>query len=106
MFFIGSRLFYERYHLNTPKGNFQLKLAPEQIIYQFSDAIARVFPLFSQLPHKFKLNFSSRILEFLKQYAFIVKENASLTNAHKVAVAASYVKLTLGYKYFLINFRI
>lgn len=103
MFFTGSRLFYDRYRLNAPKGNFQLKLTPEQMIYQFADVIAKVFPIFNQLPHKFKLNFSKRILNFLKQYAFVTKENAPLTNAHKVAIAASYVKLTLGYNQFLIN---
>lgn len=103
MFFAGPRLFYDRYHLNAPKGNFQLKLTSEQIIYQFADAIAKVFPIFNQLPHKFKLNFSNRILNFLKQYAFVAKENVSLTNAHKVTIAASYVKLTLGYKHYLIN---
>jgi len=103
MFFTGSRLFYDRYRLNTPNGNFQLKLAPEQLIYQFSADISKVFPIFNQLPHKFKLNFSKRILKFLKQYAFVCKENAPLTNAHKVSIAASYVKLTLGYNNFLIN---
>lgn len=103
MFFTGSRLFYDRYRLNSPKGNFQLKLTPEQIIYQFADTIVKVFPIFNQLPHRFKLNFSKRILNFLKQYAFLAKENASLTNAQKVAIAASYIKLTLGYHQFLIN---
>ncbi len=103
MFFTGSRLFYDRYRLNTPKGNFNLKLTPEQVIYQFADAVARVFPIFNQLPHKFKLNFSKRILNFLNQYEFVVKENAPLRNAQKVAVAASYIKLTLGYKNYLIN---
>lgn len=103
MFFTGTRLFYDRYSLNTPNGNSQLKLTPEQMIYQFADTIAKVFPVFNQLPYKFKLNFSKRILNFLKQYAFIAKENVLLTNEHKVAIAASYVKLTLGYKQFLIN---
>ena len=103
MFFTGSRLFYDRYRLNMPKGNFNLKLTPEQVIYQFADAVAKVFPVFHQLPHKFKLNFSKRILNFLNQYEFVVKENAPLTNAQKVAVAASYIKLTLGYKNYLIN---
>lgn len=103
MFFTGSRLFYDRYRLNTPKGNFNLKLTPEQVIYQFAGDITKVFSLFNQLPHKFKLNFSKRILNFLNQYEFVVKENAPLTNAHKVAIAASYVKLTLGYKNYLIN---
>ncbi len=103
MFFTGSRLFYDRYHLNTPKGNFNLKLTPEQVIYQFADAVAKVFPIFHQLPHKYKLNFSKRILNFLNQYEFVTKENVPLTNAHKVAVAASYIKLTLGYKNYLIN---
>jgi len=103
MFFTGSRLFYDRYRLNTPKGNFNLKLTPEQVIYQFSGDITKVFSLFNQLPHKLKLNFSKRILNFLNQYEFVVKENAPLTNAHKVAIAASYVKLTLGYKNYLIN---
>lgn len=103
MFFSGSRLFYDRYRLNTPKGNFNLKLTPEQVIYQFAGVITKVFPLFNQVPHKFKLNFSKRILNFLQQYEFVIKENAPLTNAQKVAIAASYVKLTLGYKTYLIN---
>lgn len=103
MIFLGSRLFYDRYRLNSPKGNFPLKLTPEQLIYQFADDVSKVFPLFNQLPHKFKLNFSRRILNFLKQYAFVSKENAPLTNAHRVAIAATYVKLTLGYRQFLIN---
>ncbi|WCM43048.1 zinc-dependent peptidase [Flavobacterium sp. CBA20B-1] len=103
MLFFGSSHFYDRYRLENPNGNFSLKLAPEQVVFQFADAITKVFPIFNQLPHKFKLNFSMRILEFLKQYAIIPKENAQLTIAHKVAIAATYVKLTLGYKYFLIN---
>lgn len=103
MFFTGSRLFYDRYHLNTPKGNFNLKLTAEQLIYQFSADIIKVFPVFNHIPYKFKLNFSKRVLNFLNQYEFVIKENAQLTNAHKVAVAASYVKLTLGYKSYLIN---
>lgn len=103
MFFTGSRLFYDPYRLNAPKGNFQLKLTPEQITYQFADTIIKVFPIFNQLPHKFKLSFNKRVLSFLKQYAFIIQKNAPLTNAHKVAIAASYVKLTLGYNQFLIN---
>lgn len=103
MFFTGSRLFYDRYRLNTPKGNFNLKLTPEQVIYQFAGDVIKVFPVFNQLPHNFKLNFSKRILNFLNQYEFVVKENAPLTNAQKVAVAASYIKLTLGYKNYLIN---
>lgn len=103
MFFNGSRMFYGRYRLNTPKGNFNLKLTPEQVIYQFAGDITKVFPVFIQLPHKFKLNFSKRILNFLNQYEFVIKENAPLTNAQKVAVAASYIKLTLGYKNYLIN---
>jgi len=103
MFFTGSRLFYDRYRLNSPTGNFQLKLTPEQVIYQFAGDIAKVFPIFNQLPHKFKLNFSKRVLNFLNQYAFVDKENVRLTNAHKVTVAASYIKLTLGYKQYLIN---
>lgn len=103
MFLTGFHPFYDRYGLNEPNGNFQLKLTPEQVMHQFGDAVAKVFPVFNQLPHKFKLNFCKRILNFLKQYAFVVQENAPLTNAHKVAVAASYVKLTLGYNDFLIN---
>lgn len=103
MFFTGSRMFYDRYRLNAPNGNFNLKLTSEQVIYQFADDVAKVFPLFNQLPHKFKLNFCKRILNFLHQYEFVTKENAPLTNAHKVAIAASYVKLTLGYKNYLIN---
>lgn len=84
MFFTGSRLFYDRYRLNLPTGNFQLKLTPEQVIYQFAGDIAKVFPIFNQLPHKFKLNFSKRVLNFLNPYAFVDKENVRLTNAHKV----------------------
>lgn len=96
-------MFYDRYRLNTPKGNFNLKLTPEQVIYQFAGDIRKFFPIFNQLPHKFKLNFSKRILNFLNQYEFVVKENAPLTNAQKVAVAANYIKITLGYKNYLIN---
>lgn len=103
MFFTGSRLFYDRYRLNAANGNFNLKLTSEQVIYQFAGDVAKVFPLFNHLPHKFKLNFCKRILNFLHQYEFVTKENAPLTNAHKVAIAASYVKLTLGYKNYLIN---
>ncbi|MBA5793020.1 zinc-dependent peptidase [Flavobacterium sp. xlx-214] len=103
MFFSGSRLFYDQYRLDAPKGNFELKLTPEQLIYQYADSIAKVFPLFNQLPHRFKLNFNNRILSFLKQYAFAPQQNAPLTNAHKIEIAASYVKLTLGYNQFLIN---
>lgn len=103
MLFNSSRLFYNSYHLNKANGNFQLKITSEQLIYQFGDTIAKVFPIFHQLPHRFKLNFCLRILKFLKQYAFVVKENALLDNTIKVAIAASYVKLTLGYSHYLIN---
>lgn len=103
MFFNGSRLYYDRYRLNSANGNFQLSITPEQLNYRFANTIAKVFPIFHQLTYSFKLNFCQRILNFLKQYAFIVKENAPLANEHKVAVAASYVKLTLGYKQYLIN---
>ena len=65
MFINRSRLFYDHYRLNTPKGNSQLKLTPEQMIYQFADIITKVFPVFNQLPYRFKLNFNKRILNFL-----------------------------------------
>jgi len=103
MFFTGSRHFYDRYRLNAPKGNFVLKITEEQLIYQFTNDIQKVFPEFISVPHKFKLNFAKRILKFLKQYEFVEKENVHLTHAHKVSIAASYVKLTLGYTNFLIN---
>lgn len=103
MFFNGSSFFYDRYRLNAPKGNFNLKMTSEQLIFQFANDIQKVFPEFVSLPHKFKLNFAKRILKFLKQYEFIEKENVHLTNAHKVSIAASYIKLTLGYSDYLIN---
>ncbi|WP_177762635.1 zinc-dependent peptidase [Flavobacterium sp. I3-2] len=103
MFFTGSRHFYDRYNLNTPKGNFVLKITEEQLIFQFVNDIQKVFPEFTSLPHKFKLNFAKRILKFLKQYEFVEKEKVHLTNGHKVSIAASYSKLTLGYSNCLIN---
>ena len=103
MFFSGSRHFYDRYRLNSPKGNFVLKITEEQLIYQFSNDILKVFPEFVSLPHKFKLNFAKRILNFLKQYEFVEKENVQLTNAHKISIAASYIKLTLGFTNYLVN---
>mgnify|MGYP003396682760 FL=1 len=103
MVFNRSRLFYNSYQLNKATGNFNLNITAEQLIYQFGDVIAIVFPIFYQLPHKFKLNFCHRVLKFLKQYAFLAKEGAHLNNASKVAIAAIYVKLTLGYSKYLIN---
>jgi len=103
MFFSGSRLFYDRYRLNSPKGNFDLKITEEQLIYQFANDIIKVFPEFISLPHKFKLNFAKRILKFLKQYKFVEKENVELTHGHKISIAASYIKLTLGFTNYLIN---
>ena len=103
MFFSGSRYFYDYYRLNTPKGNFNLKITAEQLIFQFTDDVVKVFPEFVTLPHKFKLNFAKRILNFLKQYQFVEKENVSLSNGHKISIAASYAKLTLGYKDYLVN---
>lgn len=103
MFFSGSRYFYDRYRLNSQKGNFNLKITSEQLIFQFTNDISKVFPEFVSLPQKFKLNFSKRILNFLKQYEFIEKNNVQLQNAHKVSIAASYVKLTLGYSNYLMN---
>src|SRR5690606_33242129 len=103
MFFSGYRYFYDRYRLNSPKGNFNLKITSEQLIFQFTNEILKVFPEFISLPQKFKLNFSKRVLNFLKQYEFIENNNVQLQNAHKVSIAASYVKLTLGYSNYLIN---
>lgn len=103
MLFNRSRLFYDNYRLNKANGNFQLNITSEQLIYQFGDTLAKVFPLFHQLPYRFKLNFSQRVLNFLKQYAFVAKDNALLNNSHKVAIASSYIKLTLGYNQYLIN---
>ena len=103
MFFLGSRNYYDRYRLTKAKGNFSEKLKPEQLIMRYASEIHQVFPLFHTLPHSYKINFCKRILLFLKQYAFHPRQNVFLTNAHKVKIAASYVKLTLGYKEFLVN---
>ena len=91
------------YQNNDAKGNFDLKITAEQLIFQFTNDIVKVFPEFVSLPHKFKLNFSKRILNFLKQYQFVPREEVNLSNGNKVAIAASYVKLTLGYSTYLIN---
>lgn len=103
LFFFKPWFTYDRYRLDAPKGNFNLKITADQLIYRFSDDISKVFPEFASLPHKFKLNFTKRILKFLKQYAFISQENVQLTNVHKIAIATSYLKLTLGYRKYLIN---
>jgi len=102
MFYNRYRLFYD-YRLNKPNGNFELKITPEQLIYQHTDAIVKVFPIFNQLPHRFKINYCKRILKFLNQYHFISKDNALVNSAVKISIAASYIKLTLGYNQFLIN---
>ena len=72
MVFNRSRLFYNSYQLNKATGNFNLNITAEQVIYQFGDVIAIVFPIFYQLPHKFKLNFCHRVLKFLKQSNFVL----------------------------------
>lgn len=94
---------YNKYRSETPKGNFKEKLTSEQLILRHALDISVVFPLFNKLPHRYKLNFSKRILSFLSQYGFYEKGNVQLTNADKVKIAASYIKLTLGYSHYLIN---
>ena len=103
MYYLGSRLYYDRYRLARPKGNFSEKMNPEQLIMRYASEIHQVFPHFNSIPHLYKINFGKRVLLFLKQYGFHSKQNASLTNTQKIKIAASYVKLTLGYKEFLIN---
>lgn len=102
-FFYRPSYFYFSYRNNDAKGNFDLKITAEQLIFQFTNDVVKVFPEFISLPHKFKLNFAKRVLKFLKQYQFFAQDNVQLQNEHKVAIAASYVKLTLGYSTFLIN---
>lgn len=101
--FYGSRFYYERFRLFGPKGNFLEKITPEQLIMRYASELHQIFPLFHTLPHSYKINFCKRVLSFLKQYGFHTKQLIVLTNAQKVKIAASYVKLTLGYKEFLIN---
>lgn len=103
MFFSYSLLFKDRYVLNLPKGNFKLKIKPEQLIMRFSSDILKVFPEFASIPYKFKLNFAERILHFLNQYKFVEKGNVQLTDNHKVQIASSYIKLTLGFSTYLIR---
>jgi len=95
--------YYDRYRLFKPKGNFPEKIKPEQLILRYGSEIQQVFPIFHSLPHSYKINFSRRILAFLNQYEFVVKQQAMLTSEHKVKIAASYIKLTLGFSDFLIN---
>jgi len=103
MLFNRSIFSQYNYRLNKPNGNFEYNVTAEQLIYRFGDVIANVFPLFSNLPHRFKLNFCKRTLKFLKHYAFVARDGANLTTANKISIAATYIKLTLGYSNYLIN---
>lgn len=95
--------FYNRYQIGKPRGDFSGKITPEQLMLRYSADIHKVFPQFSQLPHSYKVNFSNRILSFLQQYAFVSKGGVLLTQQHKVRIATSYIKLTLGLSPYLIS---
>lgn len=103
MFFNNSRLFYGVYRLNGARGNFDLKITPDQLIYQFGIEIPKVFPQFNYLPQRFKVNFAKRVLNFLNQYAFVTKDDAFVSVNEKILIASSYVKLTLGFSNYLVN---
>lgn len=58
------------------------------------------FPFYNKLKPKYKRYFEDRILEFIKTYKFEGR-GVVVTSEMKILVAASYVKLTFGFRDYL-----
>jgi MtfA peptidase len=95
--------FFSHYILNNSTNYLDIKINPEQLINTFGDDLEYVFPEFQQLPNQYKIEFSKRIINFLKHYEFIDKTDQVLTLKNKILIAATYVKLTIGLKVYLIQ---
>lgn len=105
MLFTTIKKYVKCYFTQTNSNSKVLKIDAQQLLYQYITDIYKVFPEIQQVPHHYKLNFAKRIIAFINHYEFIEKGNFELTTNQKILVAASYVKLTLGYsQYFIQSF--
>jgi MtfA peptidase len=95
--------FFSNYILNSSPNYLDIKITPEQLINTFGKDLELIFPQFYKIPHRYKIDFTKRIITFLKHYEFIDKTEQILTLKDKILIAATYVKLTIGFKHYVIN---
>ncbi len=69
----------------------------------FNPAYSSIIPFYQKLSYNDKLRFHERVLSFLQNYEIHPRENLTLMQADRELIAASYIKLTWGYKDFLVN---
>jgi MtfA peptidase len=61
------------------------------------------FAFYRKLPEKKKAYFEHRVHEFIVKYAFYGKQDLVVTEEMRVMIAATYVKLTFGFRVYLFD---
>lgn len=82
---------------------FKRKFALKTIARPYIALVIRIYPAYQRLSETDKLRFQNRMVNFLNRYDIISKGNLNLKPEDKILIAASYTKLTFGYKNYLIG---
>lgn len=61
------------------------------------------FSFYRRLPEKKKAYFEHRVYQFIARYEFFGKQELAITDEMRIMIAASYVKLTFGFRVYLFD---